>query len=209
MLPAINKISTSQSNPTDDTNNKLSILMDYAHTYHNTIICYCASGIRLHINSDAAYRVMLNAKSRGAGYVYLSNKPSIPVIPLVNPNGSILTQCTTTKRVMSSTVEAETDQVFNNTRAAIPIRRTLKEIHHPQQGPTYLKTDNKTSEGFTKSTIRKKHSKAWDMSFHWIKDCMKIDTYGYIGKKSAGTLLTTSPRITCRVIIKVCNPNMF
>ena len=73
---------------------------------------------------------------------------------------------------MSLSAEAELAQVFNNTKVAIPIYRTLEEMDHTQQGPTFLKTDNKTSEGFVKSSIRQKHSKAWDMSFHWIKDCI-------------------------------------
>ena len=41
--------------------------MDYAHSYPNTVIGYHASDMRLHIDSDAAYLVMTNAKSRGAG----------------------------------------------------------------------------------------------------------------------------------------------
>ena len=54
---------------------------------------------------------------------------------------------------MSSAAKAETARVFNNTRAAIPIRRTLEEMCHPQQGSTFLKYDNKTSESLEKSTI--------------------------------------------------------
>ena len=128
--------------------------MDYVDTYSNTVIRYYASKMRLHIDSDTAYLVMPNTKSRGAGNFYLNNKPTNPGIPLVKPNGTIINQCTTKKRVMSSAAEPETAQVFNNKRAAIPICRTLEEIRHLQQVPAYLKTDNKTSEGFAKSTIR-------------------------------------------------------
>ena len=148
--------------------------MDYAHTYPNSVIRYHTSNMRLHIDSDAAYLIIPNARNRGAWHFYLSNHLTNPVNLLIKKNGAILTQCTTIKRFISLAAEAETAQVLNNTRAAISIRRTLEEMNHSQKRPTYLKTHNKTSEGFAKSTIRKTHSKAWGMIFHWIRHCIKI-----------------------------------
>ena len=80
MLPDINKIS---AYPTEDTNKKCTILMAYTHSYPNAVIRYYASDMRLYIYSDAAYFVMPNAKSRGAGHFYLRNYPTNPVNPLV------------------------------------------------------------------------------------------------------------------------------
>jgi hypothetical protein len=68
MLPAINEISRSQAQPTVNTLNACKMLMDYAATYPLAIIRYFASDMILHINSDAAYLVLPNARSRYAGH---------------------------------------------------------------------------------------------------------------------------------------------
>ena len=99
MLPATNNILVTQSNPTSDTNKECAMLMDYAHIHPNAVIRYHTSDMRLYIDSDAAYLVMPKERSRGAGYFYLSNNSTGPDIPRVNPNGSILTQCTTIKKL--------------------------------------------------------------------------------------------------------------
>ena len=74
ILPAINEISSQQAKPTKETNNKVKMLMDYAHTYPDTKIRYHASDIQLCIDSHAAYLVLPSARSRGAGHFYFSNK---------------------------------------------------------------------------------------------------------------------------------------
>ena len=71
---------------------------------------------------------------------------------------------------MTSAAEADTAQDYNNIKSFIPIHRTLTEMNHDKCGPTPLKTDNKTTEGFEKSSIYQKHYKAWGMKFHKIKD---------------------------------------
>ena len=73
MLPAISKISSQQAKPTQETNDKATMLMDYAHTYPDAIIRYHASDMQLYIDSDAAYLVLPNAQSRGTGHFYLSD----------------------------------------------------------------------------------------------------------------------------------------
>ena len=37
-------------------------------------------------------------------------------------------------------------------------------------GPTPIKIDNSTADGFFDKTIKLKRSKAFDMKFHWMKD---------------------------------------
>ena len=61
MLPAINEISASQPQPTEDTNDKAQMLMDYANTYPSATIRYKASDMQLHVDSDAAYLVLPKA----------------------------------------------------------------------------------------------------------------------------------------------------
>jgi hypothetical protein len=85
MLPALNEICTQQSSPTESTKIKADMLLDYACTYTNAKIRYYTSDMVLHVDSDAAYLVLPNAKSRIAGHYYLSAmplkaplKPSLP-----------------------------------------------------------------------------------------------------------------------------------
>ena len=70
---------------------------------------------------------------------------------------------------MASAVEAEYDALFLNGQAAVPIRTTLTEIHHPQP-PTQIQMDNSTAVGTANKSIKQKLSKAMDMRFHWIQD---------------------------------------
>ena len=68
ILPALNQISRQQANPTQQTLAKCHQLLDYYNTYKNTSVCFHASDMILEVDSDAAYLVMPQAKSRFAGY---------------------------------------------------------------------------------------------------------------------------------------------
>ena len=78
MLPAINEISSQQANPTENTWRACEMLLDYACTYPNAKIRYYASDMCLHADTDAAYLVQPNARSRYAGFFYLSDRPTNP-----------------------------------------------------------------------------------------------------------------------------------
>ena len=109
MLRAINEISRVQSWPTQDTAEKAKMLLDYAVTYQNVILQYKDSDMVLHVDSDAAYLTMPEARSCYAGHFYLSdwNSPS-PIKPNPERNGPIHTECKTIRNVMFSAAEAET-----------------------------------------------------------------------------------------------------
>ena len=70
---------------------------------------------------------------------------------------------------MASAAEAEYGALFLNGQAAVPIRTTLIEMHHPQP-PTPIQVDNSTAVGISNKSIKQKRSKAMDMRFHWIHD---------------------------------------
>ena len=74
MLPAINEMSSQQVKTTEATNNKATILMDYAYHYSNAILRYYASTMKLYIDSDTACLILPNTRSRGAMYSYLNDK---------------------------------------------------------------------------------------------------------------------------------------
>ena len=165
MLVALNEIGHAQSKPTENTMKALKKLLDYAATRPNAKIRFYASDMILHTDSDAAYLVLPNAKSRAAGYYYLSNLGDNP--PL---NGAIWVECRTIPLTPSSAAEAETGALFINAQRIIPMRIMLEEIGHAQPGPTPLKTDNSTAVGFCHKTIKQKQSKAWNMRYHWLRE---------------------------------------
>ena len=141
--------------------------MDYLHTYQNAHVRYYASDMILHIDSDAAYLVAPKARSRIAGYFYMSSHPNVTKRPRLN--GAILVECKVLRHVVSSSAEAETAGIFHNTTTAVPIRHILQNIGHPQP-PTPVKTDNTTATAFVYNNIHQKRSKSWDMRYHWLRD---------------------------------------
>ena len=60
----------------------------------------------LHVDSDAAYLVLPKARSRIAGYFYLSKECPITITKSSPINGSVLVECKVLKHVLSSVVEA-------------------------------------------------------------------------------------------------------
>ena len=112
---ALNDIATSQASPTRKTKDATLMLMDYLHTHPNAKIRYHASDMQLYIDSDAAYLVAPKAKSRIAGYFYLSNNFN-PTTMHPNPklNAPIHIECNLLKHVVSSAAEAEISAIFHN-----------------------------------------------------------------------------------------------
>jgi hypothetical protein len=113
--------------------------MDYAATHPLAIIRYHTSNMILHVDSDAAYLVQPNTRSRYAGHFFLSsNPPPLPAKPIPERNGAIITVCKTICNVVASAAEAETGGVYNNAQDAVIIRIALQELGHPQP-PTPIK----------------------------------------------------------------------
>ena len=118
----------------------------------------------LSINSDAAYLVQPQARSRIAGYFNLP-----PVQQLQTPNGPLLVECKTLRHVVASSAEAEIAGVFHNAQMAIPIRYMLECLGRPQPA-TPIQTDNTTVNSFVKNNITQKRSKSWDMRYYWLRE---------------------------------------
>ena len=149
------------------TMDKITMLLDYMSTYPNALLRFYKSGMILHIDSDAAYLVLLNACSCYASHFFLSTLTPGHHNPM--PNAPIHTECKTICSVVASAAEAETAGIFGNSQTAIIIRRALEALGHLQP-PTPLKTDNSTAHDFVHSNIRQKHSKTWDMKYNWLRD---------------------------------------
>ena len=124
----------------------------------------------LHVDSDAAYLVQDEARSRIAGhYILSSNPPPAPQIPHKSPNAPILIECKTLRHVVASTAKTETGGLFHNAQTIMHIRVLLESIGHIQP-VTPLKTYNSTACAFVNKSLRQRKSKSWDMKFHWLRD---------------------------------------
>ena len=137
--------------------------MDYAHCNPNAKIIYRASDMILHSDSDAAYLVEPNARSRAGGYHYLGTRDHTLF------NGAIHVLARILKNVMASAMEAKIGALYKNAKLIIEYQKTLEEMGHPQP-PTIVQTDNKTACGIVHGTMKQKRSKAIDMRYHWLKD---------------------------------------
>ena len=167
ILPALNDISREQSEPMVRTMKKATRVLDYVSTYNTAFIRYHASPMILNVDSDAAYLVTPEARSRIAGFYHLSsNKSHLKPSPL---NGGVHVECKTLRHVVASAAEAEVAGVFHNAQITVLIRRILRTLNHPQP-PTPIKTDNSTANGFIHNNIHQKRSKSWDMRYYWLRD---------------------------------------
>ena len=84
VLPALNTIATQQNDPTKKVKEKCDRLLDYVATYPNPILRFYASDMILKIESDAAYLVLPKARSRAAGFFFISQIK--PIQSLIQPS---------------------------------------------------------------------------------------------------------------------------
>jgi len=163
LAATLSTIAGRQANGTEEVEEAVKQLLDYCATHPNTGVRFWASGMILNIHSDASYLSEYYAKSRAAGHHYLGNLND-PVFD----NGTILTVSSIIKHVMSSASEAEIAALFQNCKAAIPLRVALEEMGHPQP-KTPITTDNSTAHGLIHNRMTPKASKSNDMRHHWLR----------------------------------------
>eukprot|EP00957_Ditylum_brightwellii_P071752 5454396-Ditylum_brightwellii.AAC.1 len=170
---AINAIAAKQASPTEKTAKALTHLLNYCATFPNAVVRYKASGMVLHIHSDASYMSAAEACSQAGGHFYLSvasadpnKQPAMPP----PPNGLVHIVCKVIRNVMSSAAEAEIGVLYVNTCKGEELRLALKEIGHPQP-PTPVMTDNSTVCGIVNKTVKQRRTRAIDMWFYWVRDC--------------------------------------
>ena len=83
-------------------------------------------------------------------------------------NGAVHTVAQIIKAVMSSAAEAEIRAMYINTHEAVPIRKTLTEMGHPQP-PTPLQTDNSAAYTVVIKKVQLQRLKAMDMRLYWLR----------------------------------------
>jgi hypothetical protein len=172
MLAAIGSIATQQSKATELTMQAITKLFNYCSHHYDAVICYQQSDMILYVKSNASYLSETKARSRFAGFHYLSSRQADPTKPPTKQspmNGAIKVPCKILKEVLSSASEAKCAGHFHNAKEAVPKRITLEELGHSQP-PTPLVTDNSTASGITNESVKQKRSKAMDMRFYWVGD---------------------------------------
>ena len=117
MLTALSAIASQQSEPTEETMNKVRWFLDYCASQEDAVITYRASDMVLAGHSDAGYLNEKNARSRAGGHWFLSNNAECPP-----DNGAILNIAQIIKAVMSSAAEAELAALYINAREAVHMR---------------------------------------------------------------------------------------
>jgi len=179
---ALNEIASQQAKPTEATVKTVDWMLDYLSTHPDATLRFYASDMILIIETDAAYLVLPNARSRAAAWFIFGNDPKKVTNPMTNSPVHVM--CNTIKNVVSSAAEAETGGVYLAAQRAVPMRLAAIELGHPQpENGSPLYTDNSTAAGILKSEMRQKLSKAFDMRFYWVKDRIKQKQFDLIWRK--------------------------
>jgi hypothetical protein len=186
LLTAIGKLATEQSSGTKTTMTKLTQLLNYCATHPEATIRYTASDMMLAIESDASYLSVTKARSRAAGYFFLTNTRQATDTSY-KANGAVHVLCHIMREVLSSAAEAELGALFHNGKEACPLRIALTEMGHPQPA-TPIATDNSTAAGIATDTVKQKRSKAIDMRFYWIRDRVRQGQFLVYWSKGKGNL---------------------
>ena len=97
ILTTLNEIATQQSKSTVATERKAHMLMDYLATYPNAKLQYYTGDMKLQVETDTAYLVLSNTRSRVAGHFYLTAVPTTNKAYTNQYKASILTECHTLK----------------------------------------------------------------------------------------------------------------
>lgn len=107
------------------------MLMNYLDTHPNATLRFHKSDMQLHIDTDAAYLVAPESKTRVAGSYYLSKSYSpIPPIPKPPINAPIHIECHLFKHAVSSATEGETGGIFHNCTTTLTIKHILEALEH-------------------------------------------------------------------------------
>eukprot|EP00804_Cyclotella_cryptica_P005371 CCRYP_017428-RA/>CCRYP_017428-RA protein AED:0.30 eAED:0.30 QI:0/0/0/1/1/1/2/0/492 len=171
LLSPISTIASQSAQPTEDTMNQTSQLLDYLASQDDAVLMCNASKMILRVHSNASYFSEPNARSRAGGHFFLSTNASVP------PNNeAILNIAHIIKHIMASATHAELGVLYITALEAIYLHIILKELGHKIPA-TPIQTDNAMVEGVINGKVQPKHTKAMDMRFHWLRDCECQDQF--------------------------------
>eukprot|EP00957_Ditylum_brightwellii_P168831 12850804-Ditylum_brightwellii.AAC.1 len=165
MLVAIITIAAAQSKGTEATSKAVEYLLDYCAFHPTETIRYTPSNMLLKVHSNALYLLVPEARSRAGGYFFLGCATDDHM------NGPLLVVSTILCNVMVLAAEVELGTLFVNVKETVALRVMLEELGHLQP-VTPIQVDNSTSYRIVNSSIQQWKSKAIDMHFYWVQDCV-------------------------------------
>ena len=171
LLTALSELSSAQATATEATKRACHQFLDYCASHPDGSIHYHASNMILKRHRDSSYLNAFGARTRQGGHLYLRNKSEHDIF-----NGAVLNLAAIMKMVLSSTAEDKFGAHFHNTKEATPRRTTLEGLGHPQP-PTPVLVDNSTAVGLDNDTLTQRRSRAIDMCFYWVRDCVNQQQY--------------------------------
>jgi hypothetical protein len=126
LLPAPSALVFQQANPTEQMLVLCKHFLDYMASQDKAVLTYKASNMVLVIHSNASYLSKPKARSRAGGHMFMAGRDNIPT-----NYGAVLNILQIIRAVMSSAAEAELGTLFINTKTAVSMHHTLKELGHP------------------------------------------------------------------------------
>jgi hypothetical protein len=174
MLPAVNHISSVQSQLTLYVQQMGQRLLAYGAAYPNNVLVYHASDMLLKLQSDCSYLSRPRAGSVVGGLGYLGSHSDPTTI-----NGAVFTISSLLDVVVGSAAEGEYGSVYFNAKHAVWTRTMLAAIGYPQP-PTQILCDNKCAVGLANDTLKVKRGKSIDMRFHWIRDRVRQGQFSVV-----------------------------
>ncbi len=163
MLHALSSIARAATKGAKATEDAAQHLMGYAYSNPDAQTKFRASDMIIQGDSDAAYLVEPDARSRAGGFHFLGNKEHTMF------NGPIHVLAKTIKAVMASAMEAEMKALFMNAQLLVEYRQTLEDMGHPQP-PTRIRIDNRSAHGVLTGIMKQKRTKSAGMNASWVKD---------------------------------------
>jgi hypothetical protein len=169
LLNIANELASQQAQPTQRVLKAANRVLSYCSANHHNALIYHACDMALHAFADASsYLCRPHARSVAGAIYFLGNKNDPTRI-----NGSIHVFSTIIPCVVASAGKTEYAALFATGQHAASLRTTLADMGYPQN-PTIIMCDNTSAIGIaTDISIKQKRSKAVDMRFHWIRDCVR------------------------------------
>ena len=173
-LVALSSIASEQTKATENTEKRVTQLLDYLHTHKDATVRYVASDMILNIHSDASYLSETKARSRLGGTFFMGGSP-INGKP-IQLNGPILIAASICKFVVASAAEAELGALFYNCQDGTILRLALEELGHVQP-PTPVHCDNSTAVSIANDTVKKQRSRAMEKNFFWTVEQVALGNF--------------------------------
>ena len=142
VLVALSKITSQQSNQTQQTVYHINAFLNYMATNPMAVIHYYVSDMVLNMYSNMSYLTATGTCSRAGGHFFLGSLPTSRYP--IRPNGAILSLSTILKYIAASAAKADLGAFFLNAMETKITCLALKEIGHPQP-PTSIHCDTTTS----------------------------------------------------------------